>query len=161
MGLPASLMAGGGAPLTPGAQGRAIVSPPPQNGEHLIAPQTAVLDRNSSTSSLPEGARSPAASDTSHYTSVSQRGINPNWDGPRAPPPPLLLQQQQQRRGPGRDDIVLGGNPDFSLPGVGPPGRGGRGGFRGRGGAGMGPPREAGPSAGFGMTPQGRYPDAI
>lgn len=155
-GLPAALMAGGGAPLAPGAQGRAVMSPPPQGGEHLIAPQTAVLDRNSSSSSLPEGARSPAASDTSHYTSVSQRGINPNWDGPRGGPPP------PRRQGPGREDLVLGANPDFSLPGMGPPtSRGGmRGGFRGRGGTGMGPPR-GGSNVGYGMTPQGRYPDAI
>lgn len=154
--LPAALMPGGGAPLAPGAQGRAVMSPPPQGGEHLIAPQTAVLDRNSSSSSLPEGARSPAASDTSHYTSVSQRGVNPNWDGPRGGPPP------PRRQGPGREDLVLGANPDFSLPGMGPPtSRGGRGGFRGRGGTGMGPPRGGAAMGGYGMTPQGRYPDAI
>jgi hypothetical protein len=88
--------------------------------------------RDSSMESLQEGQRSPAASDASHFTSVSQRGVNPNW----RPPPG----QQQRPRGPPRvDDIVLAANPEFSLPGVGASGRGGRGGFRGRGGSGMGP----------------------
>jgi hypothetical protein len=58
------------------------------------------------------------ASDSSHFTSISERGINPAWRpdhgsgayGPggvphRGPPPP----QQQQR------DFLLSGNPDFEL----------------------------------------------
>ncbi|KAI9821481.1 MAG: regulator of ime2 [Thelocarpon impressellum] len=72
---------------------------------------------------LPDGARSPAASDTSHYTSVSQRGVNPNWPGQagdissRRPAP-----QQQQR------DMLFAGNNDFELPGAGRARGGGRGG---------------------------------
>jgi hypothetical protein len=178
--LPASLMAGGGpgpsgnTPLAPGPAARAAMSPPPRlqttDGGALMAPQAAILDRNSSSSSLPEGARSPTASETSHYTSVSQRGINPNWDGPRVSPLSLQQQQQQARGGgrmgggPGREEVLLGGNPDFSLPGMGSP-RGGLagtglrgGGFRGRGGSGMG---RGGGGAGYGMTPNTRYPDAI
>ncbi|KAI9889125.1 MAG: regulator of ime2 [Vezdaea aestivalis] len=63
------------------------------------------------------GARSPAASDTSHFTSVSQRGVNPNW----APP-------QQQTGVIGRRPLpgqaqkdVPGSNGDFAV-GQGPPG---------------------------------------
>jgi hypothetical protein len=98
--------------------------------------------RDPSMESLQEGQRSPAASDASHFTSVSQRGINPNW----RPPPG----QQQRSRGPPRaDDMLLASNPEFSLPGVGGPGRGGRGGFRGRGGSGMGPSSRGGMSGGM------------
>lgn len=72
-----------------------------------------------------DGLISPAASDLSNMTSISQRGVNPNWrpqDGSRPghlsvpgrrPAPP-----QQQR------DMVLNSNPDFELPG-------GHGGARG------------------------------
>jgi hypothetical protein len=110
--------------------------------------------RDPSMESLQEGQRSPAASDASHFTSVSQRGVNPNW----RPPPG----QQQRSRGPprGGDDMLLATNPEFSLPGVG--GRGGRGGgFRGRGGSGMGPPRGGMPNmSGLGSASGGggRYP---
>lgn len=55
---------------------------------------------------LPEGARSPAASDTSHFTSISERGINPRW---RPPPPPSRLGRQEA------EDILLASNPDFDL----------------------------------------------
>ncbi|KAL1859163.1 hypothetical protein Plec18167_007456 [Paecilomyces lecythidis] len=55
---------------------------------------------------IPEGARSPAASDISHFTSISERGINPRW---RPPPPPNRMVQQR------RQDILLGDNPDFNL----------------------------------------------
>ncbi len=65
-----------------------------------------------------DGLISPAASDHSNMTSISQRGVNPNWrpqDGvrpahlgvpSRRPAPP-----QQQR------DMLLNSNPDFELPG--------------------------------------------
>lgn len=65
---------------------------------------------------LRDGQRSPAMSITSNFTSISQRPLNPNWQ----PPMPA------QRRGPTPSQL-LGGNPDFELPGVGPRGRGGRG----------------------------------
>lgn len=100
-----------------------------------------------------EMSRSPAHSDTSQYTSVSQRGSNPGWQpsnpaggpmyGPprqRQPPPPQ--QHQHQPR-----DVLLTGNSDFELP-RGP----GRGGPAGRMPA---YPASQGPAAGEG---QGRYP---
>jgi hypothetical protein len=118
--------------------------------------------RQESTESLQDGQRSPAISDASHYTSVSQRGINPNWRPPPGSGPPGLIprsrpQQQQQ-------DMVLNSNPEFSLPGIGPAGRGGRGGpggFRGRGGSGM---SRGAPMGMGGLGPAsagGRYPGAI
>lgn len=106
---------------------------------------------DSSSENLPTGMRSPTGSDTSHFTSVSQRGINPNWRppqpggflGPGSAGAPSTASAAQRRR----EDVILNANPDFSLPGL----RGGRAG-RGRGG----PTRGAlGPS---GLTPQGRYP---
>jgi hypothetical protein len=130
---------------------------PPMDSNHLspgYAPgggQDLRGMQDPSMESLQEGQRSPAASDASHYTSVSQRGVNPNW----RPPP-----GQNQRRGPPRtDDVVLNSNPEFSLPGIGPSGRGGRGAFRGRGGSGMGPMRGGGPMGGLGpASGGGRYP---
>lgn len=58
---------------------------------------------------LPEGARSPATSEISHYTSISQRGINPKW----RPPEVEANAKVQKRR-----DVLLGNNPDFELPGA-------------------------------------------
>lgn len=66
-----------------------------------------------------DGLISPAASDHSNMTSISQRGVNPNWRPQdalrpgqvnlgvptRRPAPP----QQQQR------DLLLNSNPDFEL----------------------------------------------
>ncbi|KAK5114261.1 hypothetical protein LTR85_010326 [Meristemomyces frigidus] len=118
--------------------------------------------------SLPEGARSPGeGSEASHFTSVSQRGINPNWrPGPgsyagSAIGAPSSASAVQRRR----EDVILNANPDFSLPGMGPPGRsGGRG--RGRGGPGMGmrgamrgAPRSPSSPTAMGLTPNGRYPN--
>ena len=63
-------------------------------------------------------------------TSISQRGVNPNWKpGPEAyrgqtnlgvPPRRRSGQQQQQR------DMVLQSNPDFELDARGPNTSGGR-----------------------------------
>jgi hypothetical protein len=117
---------------------------------------------HSSQENLPDGARSPngggseRASEASHFTSISERPVNPNWrpqsiSGSRAgstygggPPP-------QQRR---RDDVILAANPDFSIPGMGPArgGRPARGGMTGLGPASMG---------GGGAVPVGRYPTDI
>ncbi|KAL6713431.1 regulator of ime2 [Lecanora helva] len=75
---------------------------------------------------------SPAESD-SNMTSISQRGVNPNWrpdsthrpgqsnlDVPgRRPSGPQQLPQHQQQR-----DLILGSNPDFEIPpGATPPSR--------------------------------------
>lgn len=77
-----------------------------------------------------DGARSPAESERSNFTSISQRGVNPRWN-PNHPPMPQYqgvlprrpVQQQQQRQ-----DMLLD-NPDFQLPGNRPQGaqRGGPG----------------------------------
>ncbi|KAL2008972.1 hypothetical protein VTN00DRAFT_7166 [Thermoascus crustaceus] len=48
--------------------------------------------------------RSP--SETSHFTSISERGINPMWRPPM--PASRIIQQQRQ-------DMLLGNNPDFDL----------------------------------------------
>lgn len=79
-----------------------------------------------------EAPRSPAVSDishTSHFTSISERPINPRWQPP--PPMPSNLRPAPQPR---VQDMVLQSNPDFELP-VGP----GRGGTR-RGRGGFSPP---------------------
>jgi hypothetical protein len=48
---------------------------------------------------------SPAASEVSHFTSISERPINPRWR-----PPPMPAQAVQQKR-----DVLLENNPDFDL----------------------------------------------
>jgi hypothetical protein len=111
-------------------------TPPPQgllpvdNNRHgLLRPPPLENDRYASYDSIPpaDGQRSPAGSDASHFTSISQRGVNPNW---RPPPgsngsgPP-----NGRPRAPAHDDLNLNANPDFSLP----IGKRGRGGARGRG----------------------------
>ena len=63
-----------------------------------------------------QGPRSPAASTSSHFTSVSQRGINPRWQP--APPPPQFQGEYNPTRRKARNDQMqfLSGNPDFELP---------------------------------------------
>lgn len=130
------------APLVPGAA----------HGMHDVP-----LAHSGSYEDLP-GARSPAESDTSNFTSVSQRGVNPNWKpgGPgdtagQFPPhgirKPAQAQVQQKR------DILLGNNPDFELP-IPKPGRG-RGGSVGMGGSGIS--RVPAPMSTF-SAHGGRYP---
>lgn len=95
-------------------------------------------------------------SDTSHFTSISERPINPRWqeslnhDLPPVPPPPPPVPRSQ--------DVILSSNPDFELP-MPRPGRGrgrGRGGRGGRGGGRMTPVNEfdyLGPGTGGGRYP--------
>jgi hypothetical protein len=105
---------------------------------------------------LPDGARSPGgserASEASHFTSISERPVNPNWRPPSASggsvgrgPGPSAAASAQRRR----EDVILGGNPDFSIPGMGP--------ARGAGRQGRLPGAVAA-SGTAGMTPGGRYP---
>lgn len=93
---------------------------------------------------LPEGARSPAESEHSTFTSISQRGINPRWNppaptmmsaygagpgpggppgpyGPPGPPGPYRPPGHMISRRPARDpnEMLLNTNPDFSLPTAG------------------------------------------
>lgn len=145
--------------------------PPPTNvasqeihPSSLQAPRGPIMNHNNlspdyqpgpmfaeSTESLQDGQRSPAISDASHYTSVSQRGINPNWRPPPGSGPQGMPRKPQQQQ-----DMLLNSNPEFSLPGIGPPGRGRGGGFRGRGGSGM---SRGAPTMGLGpASAGGRYP---
>lgn len=106
------------------------------------------IEPSTSYESIPEGARSHA-SDASNFTSISQRGINPNW---RPPSGPLGagMGGMLDRRPVQRD--VLQTNPDFELPaGV----RGARmlGSRGGRGGG-----RAPGMIPGMGPGVGGRYP---
>ncbi len=133
----------------------------PQRGiiEHANGYDNSHLQPSHSYDSIPEnthdaGARSPAVSDGSNYTSISQRGINPQWQ----PPPDHVMgmgglpnrkpvrQQHNQR------DVLLNQNPDFELPIQGGRSPGGRlrSTSRGQREPGMIPPME--PVAG------GRYP---
>lgn len=109
---------------------------------HLHPNPLSNLDGNNSYNSLEElqsGQRSPAESERSTFTSVSQRGINPNWNGGASgyagPPMP------NRRLAARREDVLLNDNPDFALP----TGRGGRG-----------PPRVMR----GGMIPNSAYPGA-
>ena len=67
-----------------------------------------------------EGPRSPAASISSHFTSVSQRGINPRWQpGPQQDNGGGGYGDGHARRNraPRNDQMnFLSGNPDFELP---------------------------------------------
>lgn len=135
-----------------GAPMPASLTPGAAHGMHDVA-----LAPKGSYEDLP-GARSPADSETSNFTSVSQRGVNPNWrpGGPgdaagQFPPhamrKPIQAQVQQRR------DVLLGNNPDFELPSS-RPGRG-RGGGGGGGGGGMN--RVPAPMSTF-SAHGGRYP---
>ncbi|KAL6702693.1 hypothetical protein ACN47E_001240 [Coniothyrium glycines] len=135
------------------------------NPQFLSAPNNGNpnLPRTESYEDLPEGSRSPAASEASHFTSVSQRPVNPNWR-PEMGASSGQFQPYNGRRPVRQEDVILeanAANPDFAIPG-GLPGRG-RGRGRGRGGRGGGPmpPLPAtmmGPGAG--LTNQSRYPGA-
>ncbi|KAI1493977.1 pali-domain-containing protein [Biscogniauxia mediterranea] len=84
------------------------------------------------------GARSPAISERSGFTSVSQRGINPHWN---PPPGQGYGQQIPPRRPVNRNEVnILNSNPDFQLP-------------SGRGGPSRSPPRGGG-----GLLPGSAYP---
>jgi hypothetical protein len=101
------------------------------------------LDNSNSYEDLASGARSPAESERSNFTSVSQRGVNPRWNGAPGPGgygPPM----PNRRPAPQVNDMLLNSNPDFQLPS----GRGGRGGMRGGRALGAIP----------GMVPNSAYP---
>ncbi|KAF2477296.1 pali-domain-containing protein [Lindgomyces ingoldianus] len=152
--LPSALVPGGLASSNPN---RLNISNPSLNTSDPA------LRRNSSYEDIPDGSRSPAASEASHFTSVSQRGINPNWRPPPpgmgGPPIPGQYGPYNARRPMRQEDVILeanAANPDFAVPGA----ELGRGRGRGRGAArGRGVP---GPSMinGMGMGNQGRYPGA-
>jgi len=127
-------------------------------------PDSMSLPQTNSYEDLP-GARSPAESEASNFTSVSQRGVNPNWrpgnGGEFSSLGPARRREHQVKR-----DVLLAGNPDFEIPGMGGPGR--TGGNRGRGGGGAGMrgapmmmdvgPRRIPPASAVGAGADGRYP---
>ncbi|KAI9834916.1 MAG: regulator of ime2, partial [Thelocarpon superellum] len=63
-----------------------------------------------------DDARSPAASDASHYTSVSQRGVNPNWHPMPGPGADITPRRPVPNA---RQDLLLTDNSDFALPSAG------------------------------------------
>ena len=83
-------------------------------------------------------ARSPAHSDTSNFTSVSQRGINPEWAASQRGPPGAYGSGSYYGGGSGvgghgrndspkryrPQDAILADNPEFSVPGMSAPGSG-------------------------------------
>jgi hypothetical protein len=151
--LPSSLMPGGFS-ANPNLLN---VSNPGLNGSDPNLP------RNPSYEELPEGSRSPAASEASHFTSVSQRGVNPNWMPPptgMGPPLPGQYGPYGGRRPLRQEDVILeanAANPDFTVPGAGL----GRGRGRGRGGrGGRGGIAPATMVNTMGLSNEGRYPGA-
>ena len=89
------------------------------------------------------GSRSPAESDRSNFTSISQRGVNPRWE--QQPPMPQGRHYGRPPAGPAqaqkRQDMLLNSNPDFQLPGAGR--------------------AQAANRPGAGMIPGSAYPGAI
>jgi hypothetical protein len=117
---------------------------------HYLHPSTSNpalnLEHKNSYEDIQEGSRSPAESERSNFTSVSQRGVNPRWN-PAMGPGGFGTPMKNRRPVPPpsqRNEILLNSNPDFELPGAGP---------------GRGPSREAGqrrPLPG-GMVPRSAY----
>jgi hypothetical protein len=147
--MPSSLMPGGFSASNPN-----LLSAPNNSNPNL--PRTDSYDE------LPEGSRSPAASEASHFTSVSQRPVNPNWR-PEMGAPAGQFQPYNGRRPLRQEDVILeanAANPDFAIPG-GMPARGrGRGRGQGRGGGPMPPLPATMMGQGPGLTNQSRYPGA-
>lgn len=153
--MPTSLMPGG-------YSSNPTLLAAPERPPQLLDPN---LPRTSSYEDLPDGSRSPAASEASHFTSVSQRPVNPAWRPEMGAPAGNFGPYNGPGPGRGRpmrpEDVILdanAANPDFAIPGVGiGGGRGrGRGAFRGRG-------RGAPPPAMMlqqGLQTPGRYPGA-
>ncbi|KAH8802860.1 SUR7/PalI family-domain-containing protein [Xylogone sp. PMI_703] len=116
-------------------------------GRTRTPPPNILVHPNGSQPDIPydeSGSRSPAESERSNFTSVSQRGINPRWNGQPGYAPPLpgnrRPPQHQQR-----NEMLLNSNPDFELPSA-------------RGGRNAGPGRGGRPPPGPGMVPNSAYP---
>lgn len=158
--LPPSLAAGPpGMQRNMGGGGDAYLQPQMSNS------MSGELAYNSSYEDIASGSRSPAESERSTFTSVSQRGVNPRWNPGMGPggfgPGPGQngsgIGMGGQRRGPPpqqRNEVLLSSNPDFELPGMGPRRGGGRGGM----------PRGAGgmmPRGGNAMVPRSAYDGGV
>lgn len=72
-----------------------------------------VIDPSESYEALQEGQRSPA-SDNSEMTSISQRGVNPNWR-PGSTDALGRLEVPQRRAQQQKRDLLLNSNSDFEL----------------------------------------------
>lgn len=72
------------------------------------------------------GSRSPAESERSNFTSISQRGVNPQWNASNAPPMPYHQGPPPRQQAQRRQDMILD-NPDFQIPGGAAPHGGPRG----------------------------------
>jgi hypothetical protein len=135
---------------------------PGQSGQYRHDPIG--LPQTHSYEDLP-GARSPAESEASNFTSVSQRGVNPNWRPGNGGGGEFNSFAPMRRPNPERHmrrDVLLQGNPDFEIPGMAPMNRGmsrgrGRGGGGGMRGGMMGAPRMP-PASAVGAGADGRYP---
>jgi hypothetical protein len=126
--------------LTPGPSNGQRASPNPITSPDMHPAPLRTINAggfggSSSYEDLHPGARSPAESERSNFTSVSQRGINPRWNPALGPggygsPPggPMSRRPVPDRR----ERDLLANNPDFDLP-VGRGGRGMGGAARGRG----------------------------
>lgn len=159
--MPSSLMPGGQMPGTYNSNPNLLSAP--ERPRQLSDPN---LPRTSSYDDLPDGSRSPAASEASHFTSVSQRPVNPAWRPEMGAPAGNFGPYNGPGGRGGRpmrpEDVILdanAANPDFAIPGVGM----GRG--RGRGGASRGRGRGVAPPATMmgmqgGLQAPGRYPGA-
>lgn len=90
-------------------------------------PPPPVLDTDQTYDSIPEGARSPAESEHSTFTSISQRGINPRWPGnqPAYHGMGMGIPERRPVPQPPLNNMLLDSNPDFQLPGSRAAGRGG------------------------------------
>ncbi|KAK0669559.1 putative pH-response regulator protein palI/RIM9 [Cercophora samala] len=90
-------------------------APSASNSSRPRTPPLQPLQLANSYEEIPQGARSPAESERSNFTSISQRGINPRWQ-----PPPEMPQMIPRRpvgnNNPRPADILLNSNPDFELP---------------------------------------------
>lgn len=113
------------------------------------------LQSKSSYEDMNSGSRSPADSERSTFTSISQRGVNPRWrPGADQAPPPMPAYGGPQQGPIGRRPVgqprpdVLDSNPDFQITGSA------SGGLPRHGS-----PRVGGP--GGGMVPQSSYPGGL
>ncbi|OAA62451.1 pH signal transduction protein [Niveomyces insectorum RCEF 264] len=103
-------------------------SPPPPLQQQPQFLQPLMVPPGNSYEDIPQGSRSPAESERSTFTSISQRGVNPRWN----PPPQTLTPgygPPGMEMGPGHgiprrpvrdpNETLLNSNPDFSLPAAG------------------------------------------
>jgi hypothetical protein len=98
--------------------------PSAQNASSSLHPPLPPSDSYEDIREIPQGARSPAESDKSTFTSISQRGVNPRWNAPPPFPPPNqsggygMTAIPRRPVGPSTNEVLLNSNPDFELPTV-------------------------------------------